>query len=400
MPAYSGKFQYTGENGEDLCQGPCQVAFDQDRCVVTPSSGAPLVFDLGDVDRATPAERDLHLALYTGRILTLNHFGGAFSNLSGELLAAWRDRTVRCLLLEDLEQVGRYQAAANRAPGEIRIYKSNVAFLPEAGTAIQWRFAEVDSILFEASTYSIVLTRGGDRLALSKLARKTDEVLAKLQETLTSLRKNAAAALHGVFPFLSPDQLARLSTAMPEGRSTPLAVLNEIHPKLADALIGRAVDEPLQAYFEALRSRATQEPLMAGFKFTRADEDETGAESSDPGGEKTPLFFWFFFPLPNQLAAWEATTGAGRATYFFRAPSPFPVSIASLTRGLASVNFRREPVYLPDESLERDPRFHRYAIGARKLPDLRSLRAAYVGRAIHSSLEEWRTQMDALLAGL
>jgi hypothetical protein len=399
MPAYSGRFQYTGETGESLLQGSCQVAFDQETCVVTPSSGAPLAFDLGDVDGATPGEWDIQLALYTGRTLTLKQFGAVFSNMSGDLLAAWRDRTVRCLLLEDLEEVGRYQGVANSAPGEIRIYRSNFAFLPEAGTPIQWRLAEVDSILFEAATYSIVLTRGSDRLVLSKLAKKTDEVLAKLQETLTSLRKNAAAALHNVFPFLSPDQLARLSIAMPEGSSTPLVGLNEIHPKLADALIGRAVDEPLQKYFDALRSRATQEPLMAGFKFARADEDDNATESSDPGEEKTPLFFWFFFALPNQLAAWEATTGTGRATYIFRAPSPFPASIASLTRGLALVNFRREPVYLPDESLDREPRFHGYAIGARKLPDLRRLRAAYVGRAVHSSPEEWQTRMDALLVG-
>ena len=402
MPAYSGEFQYTGETGDNLCQGSCQVAFDQDTCIVTPSSGAPLAFDLGDVDRTTPGERDLQLALYTGRTLTLSRFGGAFGSMSGELLAAWRDRTVRCLLLEDLEQVGRYPGAANQAPGEIRVYKGNVVFLPEAGTPFQWRLAEVDSVQFQASTYSIVLTRGNDGLVLSKLARKTDEVLAKLQEALTALRKNAAAALHDLFPFLSPDQLARLSAAMPEGRSTSLEVLNQIHPKLADALIVRAVDEPLQCYFDALRSRAAQEAPMAGFKFIRPneddDEDSKDTESSPAGNEKTPLFFWFFFSLPNQLAAWESATGSGRATYLFRAPSPFPASIASLTRGLASINFRREPVYLPDESLDREPRFHRYAIGARKLPDLRSLRAAYVGRAIHSSPHEWQAQVDALLA--
>jgi hypothetical protein len=50
-------------------------------------------------------------------------------------------------------------------------------------------------------------------------------------------------------------------------------------------------------------------------------------------------------------------------------------------------------VYLPDESLEQQPRFHRYAIGARKLADLRALRAAYVGRAIHSTVEEWATAL-------
>src|SRR5205809_176231 len=154
MPAYSGKFQYTDECGADLNQGPCQVSFDAETCVVTPSTGEPLAFDLGDVDHTTPREWNLGLTLHTGRTLTLSQFGAAFSNMSGELLAAWRDRTVQCLLLEDLEEMGRYQGVANGAPGEIRIFKSNLAFLPQAATPLQWRLAEVDSITFDDASYS------------------------------------------------------------------------------------------------------------------------------------------------------------------------------------------------------------------------------------------------------
>jgi hypothetical protein len=408
MPAYSGKFQYTDERGASLNQGPCQVSFDGETCVVTPSAGDPLAFDLGDVDQTTPGDWDLGLTLYTGRVLTLKQFGAAFSNMSGELLSAWRDRTVQCLLLEDLEEISRYQGVANGAPGEIRIFASNLAFLPQVGTPIQWRLAEVDSIVFDDASYSIVLSRGTERLVLSKLAKKTDEALAMLNETLSALREHAAAEIHGVFPFLSADQLARVLRVMPEGRSASLAALNAIHPKLGDALIAHAIDEPLKPYFDALRSRATQDPLMAGFKFispvahasacsidTRVDVSE---EQPEPGHPESPLFFWFFFPLPRNLVAWEATTGSGRATYFFRAETPTATAVDALTRGLALINFRREPVYLPDASLEEQPRYHRYAIGARKLPDLRRLRAAYAGRAIHSSFETWTSQVNTFLA--
>src|ERR1043166_8826475 len=219
MPAYSGKFQYTGEHGENLNQGPCQVSFDQEPCVVTPAGGTPLAFDLGDVDRTIPGEWDLHLALYTGRTLTLKQFGAAFTSMAGELLAAWRDRTVQCMLLEDLEETGRYQGAADGAPGEIRIFKSNLAFLPQAGMPVQWRLAEVESIAFDDAAYTIVLTRGEERLTLSKLGRKTDEVFGKLQDAHATLREHSATALHGLFPFLSADQLVQLQLIMPEGGS-------------------------------------------------------------------------------------------------------------------------------------------------------------------------------------
>jgi hypothetical protein len=387
------------------------VSWDRETCVVTPSGGIPLAFDLGDVDRTVPGEWDLQLALYTGRTLTLRQFGAAFNDMTRELIGAWRDRTVECLLLEDLEEAGRYTGTVNGGPVEIRIFRSNLAVLPQAELPFQWRLAEVDSIRFDDASYSIVLTSRGERLALSKFAKKTDEVFGKLRDAIDALRRHSAEALHAEFPFLNADALVRLQTAMPEGRSASLDALAGLHPKLPDALVARAVGERLRPYFNALRSRALKDPLMAGFKFIRPDEVEEdkdaavesgdSADSADgtEGEERQPLFFWFFFPLPKNVVAWEATTGTGRATYFFRSTPPVAAAIASLTCGLALVNFRREPVYLPDDSLEQQPRFHRYAIGARKLADLRSLRAAYLGRAIHSTPEQWNAQVDGILAG-
>ena len=402
MPAYSGKFQYLDEHGAVLSQGPCQFRFDAETGIVTPASGTPIAFDLGDVDRAVPGEWDFQLTLFTGRRLELRQFGAAFERMRDELLAAWRDRTVSCLLLEDLEEVARYTGTAAlsgpAAPAEIRLYQSNIAVLPLDGLPMQWRLAEVDAVSFDDATYSVTLQSGTERLVLAKLAKKTDEFRGNLDGVLDALRTHEAEALHATFPFLNPDQLQRVLQVMPEGRSAPLATLRAIHPKLPDALIAHAVDEKLRPYFDVLRARSVGDALMTGFKFIRSDEEAAEPADSTPepeaGKEEAhPLFFWFFFPLANGRVAWEATTGAGRATYFFNAVAPVEESVAHLTRGLALVNFRREPVYLSDESLEQQPKFRRYAIGCRKLPDLRTLRAAFRGRAIHTSLEAWTAQL-------
>jgi hypothetical protein len=182
---------------------------------------------------------------------------------------------------------------------------------------------------------------------------------------------------------------------MPEGRSCPETKLAAIHPNLPAAILEHAVDDSLRPYFDALRAQANG-PLHVGFKFTRANDAESEAEEAP--AEEQPLFFWYFFPLPKDLVAWEATTGSGRATYFFRAAAPVDAAIARLTRGLALINFRREPIYLPDASLDQQPRFHRYAIGARKLADLRALRSAFAGRAIHTSPEAHSTQVNTVLS--
>ena len=410
MPAYSGKFQYLDASDTASSQGPCQFRFDAETAILTPASGTPIAFDLGDVDRAVKRDWDFELALFTGRRILLRQFGAAFSTMSENLVAAWRDRTVRCLLLEDLEEVARYSATAglNRAPmpAEIRLYKSNIAVLPLDGPPTQWRLAEVDSVSFDEAAYSVTLESAGERLTIAKLAKKTDEFRGNLDGALGDLRTHEAEALHATFPFLDPDRLQQLLRAMPEGRSVALSALRAIHAKLPDALLAHAVDEPLRPYFEALRKRSGGDALMTGFKFIRPDE-ETPAEQSEPSEaeaqapgadaaeDEQALFFWFFFPLAGGRVAWEATTGSGRATYFFDAPPPVDQAITHLTRGLALVNFRREPVYLPDESLEQQQRFRRYAIACRKVPDLRTLRAAFRGRAIHTSLEAWTAQVEA-----
>jgi hypothetical protein len=389
MPVWSGKFQYRDAGGAVKIQGPCQFQIDDTTAIVTPSADTPIAFDLGDVDRLVPGEWELQLFLYDGHAVVLQQFGAAFSGMARELMAAWRDRTVACLLLEDLEEIGRYDGAANGAAAELRIFKSNLAVLPHAGSPLQWRLADVDAAGFDPGAYQMTLERGDERLILSKLGKKTDEAVGKLTGAMDALHTEAAHALHDVFPFLTAEALSRLQKVMSEGRSAALDELAAIDARVPDTLIGRAVDENLRPYFEGLRERAAG-PLFAGFKFLRAENEQSEEENG-------PLFFWFFIPMPGKLAAWEATTGSGRATYFFRTGDDLAGTVHRITRGLALINFRREPVYLPDSSLEQQPKFRRYAIGARRLPELRELRAAYAGRAIHSTFNEWLHKVNELL---
>ncbi len=406
MPDYSGKFQYCDANGAALAQGACRVGFDEDSFTATPASGAVITFDLGDVDVLAAGEWEARLSLYTGKQLVLGQFGAAFDRMTAELSAAWRDRTVKCLLLEDLREVARYNgtvavAQAAARPAEIRIYQSNLAVLPAAGAAFQWRLADIDSFAFDERTYTAVLESSGRRITFSKLAKKTDEFVQKLGVTLETMRKRSAGTLRKVFPFLDAERVQQLLRIMPEGRSVRVSSLAAVHPKLPAAVLA-GVEAAARPYFDALSSRAAKDSVMAGFKFVMSDGDasdeddeaeEGAALRASDGEQEQSVFWWFFFPLPNNLLAWEAGTGSGRATYFFRGSE---TSAADLTRGLALVNFRREPVYLPDESLERQPRYHRYAIGARKLPELRALRAGFAGRAVHSSIEEWTAQVRSI----
>jgi len=456
MPSFSGRFKYF-ETGEVLVEeGSCRLAFAEESLTLTPSTGAALACDLGDIDTFLPGDYELSLRLYTGRTIVLTHFAKDFQNLCHDLLEAWRTRLIQCLLLEDLEEIARFDGFAQHYAAEgafssraqIRLYKSNLAILPEGASGFSWRLADIDSIDFDESTYALDVRSGQDRLILTRLAKRTGEFIDRLQEAMTDLSERSVSTLHELFPFLTPDQIQRASELLREGHAAPISKLNSIHPKIEEALLENAVDKALRPYFDALKERVATERYFAGFKFIRleaGDEGwEGGHEESATDATETPVggpedecngpepevekdeekgeavLHWFFFPLrasgestPANIVAWEATSRSGRATYFFRllppaqaarlrdktqASSAVQEGIRLLNRAIVLLNFRRQPIYLPDDSLEMQPGLRRYAIASRKIPALRQLRASFLGRALHTSLEAWQKQTQTIIS--
>src|SRR6185436_3127641 len=96
--------------------------------------GGPRVFNIGNRNAVNAAEWEIRLPLYTCRLLVLRQLGHAYETLAHDLLEAYRDRAVQCLLLEDLEELERFPAtfevSARSGETELRLYKTNLAILP------------------------------------------------------------------------------------------------------------------------------------------------------------------------------------------------------------------------------------------------------------------------------
>ncbi len=455
MSESQGKFQYIAQGGTVAQEGTCRVRFDAQTLTLSPASGAALVFDLGDLDAVTAADWEIRLPLYTGRTIVLRQLGKAYDTFAHDLLEAYRNRTVQCLLLEDMGEIARFsgtfELSNSDSPGgapqaavtevgaaEIRLYKSNLAVLPLAAKSFQWRLADIDEVALDAAEYQVVLQAGNLSLKVTRLARRTEEFSTAVNEAVNALSAQTAEALHGMLPFLDPDQLQSCASLLREGRSAPLARLTVIHKQIPVALAANAVDKDLKPYYEQLLALAASGMGYAGFKLIRPEDrdgssgqDGAGAQDSDGEADSTgdapdadasapETLYWFLFPLATKAAgpvanvvAWEASSRTGRATYFFRLVDPAraaelsdPAKAASIVDSavrrlnlvLAMLNFRRRPIYLSDDELAMDPRFHRYAIAARRMPEVREVRATFLGRALHSSLEAWQAQVESILA--
>ncbi|HUA16283.1 MAG TPA: hypothetical protein VMG31_13385 [Verrucomicrobiae bacterium] len=436
-----GKFQYLAPGGAVAQEGPCRLQFDQQTLTLTPGTGAALAFDLGDLDAVIAADWELRLPLYTGRTLVLRQFGKAYDNFVNDLGDAYRNRAVQCMLLEDMGEVarftGNFDLSGSRAASgtaEIRLYKSNLAVLPAATRSFQWRLADIDQVQFDSSAYEVSLQSGGDRLKFTRLAKRTEELATKLRESMNALATQTTQTLHAILPFLDPDELQLCAGLLREGRSASMVKLAAIHKQIPAALAGNAIDKDLKPYHDKLAALSAPSAIYAGFKLIRPEADDNALVTPDEAGTQDDdsvnapdadlaapeTLYWFFFPLVrsgtsalSNVVAWEASSRSGRATYFFRLVDPsqaaqladvgravsvLDAAIRRLNSVLAMLNFRRLPIYLSDDELAMDPRFHRYAIAARRLPEVREARASFLGRALHSSLEAWQSQADSIIA--
>ena len=437
MPDFQGKFQYLSTGGVVAQEGSCRIHFDKQTLTLTPDTGAALAFDLGDIDAVTAADWEVRLPLYTGRVVVLRQLGKAYDSLVHDLTEAYRDRTIQCLLLEDMSEIARYPgnfelSGSSSASGaaEIRLYKSNLAVLPANAKSFQWRLTDIDDLRFDSQAYEGTLQCGANRLRFTRLAKRTEEFATKVHEAINALATQTAQALHGMLPFLDPDQLQSCSSLLREGRSASLAKLSAVHKQIPLSLAANAVDKDLKPYYDQLIARAAKGFEYAGFKLIRPEDSDAASSSAEESCEANDAdapdadvvapetLYWFLFPLVQpgtsklaNIVAWEASSRSGRATYFFRLIDPSRASelnsasaaavvdsaVRRLNTVLAMLNFRRRPIYLSDDELAIDPRFHRYAIAARRLPEVREVRASFLGRALHSSPEAWQSQVDSIL---
>lgn len=452
MDSFSGKFDYLDDKGAVIQAGACRLNIGETALRLIPEKGEPLALDFGDIDFFFAGDYELGLKLYTGRTISLHHFAKAFQDMCESFRNSFRDRLLRCLLLEDLEEIERYEGNVqlDSADGpfsgtaQIRLYRSNVAVLPERAPGMHWRLSDIDSIEFDTESYRLELRSGSERLIMSRLAKRTDEFRERLCSAMEGVSDRSAGILQEIFPFLSPDQFQSLAKLMKEGHSAPVSKMAAIHPQIMPVLMKNAVHESLRPYIDSLMGlKAAGCDFYTGFKMIRPGEDAEAADASDGGDEaaqaigpdpdeardsdegahgkddrQEQALHWFFFPLsskpgpaaPADVIAWEAASHTGRATYFFRVrPAETGAggdavdraverTVERLGRALVMINFRREPVYLPDDSLLSQARYRHYAIAARRLSVLRDLRALYIGRAVHTTADAWRRQADSILA--
>jgi hypothetical protein len=411
------KFSIADPGGKVMMEGDGNGTIGAETLIISPKGGEPRSFSLRDIASIAEPEYRVRIVLANGDQLFLFNLGYKYEDFVRNLVQARNDLSLKDLLMEEklrkqgikadfafIDARGQYQA---RGKCEVRLYETAMVIMPERSDLIRIPFSELLTCTVE-SFKVIALLESGNKIEFSRLGKELDPFQREVVGSITELSVKVQDMLKDVYPEADPNAVLKASQLMKEGRAATRSDLEGACPGLWSRLEMKIAGLGIGEEYAFLASKSNVAGIRIGMKRTLA-------------GETKREYIWFLAPIFSKDAskggnaiAFEATSGEdeGRATYFFRIIGRKEYSqtvdlsamnviaetaLMEIAKGLLAINFRREPIYLPDESLYSSEYTH-YRYSIMRIPELRLLRERFIGRVVHSSIEQWKLDVDELLA--
>jgi hypothetical protein len=393
-------------------EGKGQITKEQ--LLILPKFSAPLPFPLRGILSHDAKDYRITIALPDGQ-LALWGLGLSFEDFIRNLVGQRNQLILKDMLMEEKlnKPVARGAFAFSTQSGdaaqagdcELRLYETALVIMPDRSDLIRIPYSDIESAVPENYRLTIS-TEYGERVTLSQFGRLFDPFTKGLSEANAELQKKVLDTLKGLLPSADAAQLRTLAGLMKEGRAAGRSAIEAVSPSAWAQLEKEIAAVGISREYEFLRD------------LTRGDQAWIGVKRGLMG-DMTGQYIWFLIPIigkdpaaPGNAIAMEASSkeGTSRATYFFRiarrkeyrAKSADELGqdcerlIKTINRALIEINFRREPIYLPEEKL-LEPAYQRYLFSISRLPSLRTLRSLFIGRVAHSTPEQWERDVVSLL---
>ena len=407
------------ESGKEVTTGECKGTIDEEYLTVFPKFGNILTFHLRDINEIETENYRIILPMTSKEKLILFNLGYYFEDFLRILTNLRNEVNIKDLLMNetvkksdvDMEFVYYDETGNERQKdvGKIRLYETGLVVIPQRGEVLRVPYSDVANVSEENHSVKIS-TEFGEQLLFSKLGSEFDPLLKAFSDAYNALQNKAASWLTELYPGIDAVSLRRIASLMKEGKAARRVDIELINPRVWNALEKKITDAGLNESYTFLKDLARQERISIGFKRGLM-------------GDLTGEYIWFLMPIYSidekdygNAVTMEATgsTGEenlGKATYFFRLVSrrdypnyttPEKLNeetdrfIKRINRCMLDINFRREPIYLPDERIE-EPAYFKYKIATQRIPSLKLLRSLYIGRVIHASPEQWKNDVMDLL---
>jgi len=407
------------ENGKQTAAGDCKGTINKEYLTVYPKFGDILPFHLRDINLIETENYRITLSMSSREELILSNLGYCFEDFQRVLSDLRNEVIIKDLLMNETvrkpdvnmeftctDEEGKEK---QRGPGKIRLYETGLVIIPQKGEVQRVPYSDIISVSEENYTIKVG-TEQEEQFLFQKMGSEFDPFLKQLSDIYNELQTEAVSSLKTLYPAIDSVSLRKVAAIMREGRAAKRADIEAINPRLWRELEKKITSAGLNDSYTFLKELGRQEKIAIGFKRGLM-------------GDLTGEYIWFLIPIYGTVekgygnaVAMEATEASGeesteKATYFFRIVSrkDYPTFktpeqldsevdklIRTINRCMLDINFRREPIYLPDERLD-DADYVKYRVALRRIPSVQLLRNLYVGRVIHASLEQWKNDVKDLL---
>lgn len=419
------------ESGKELAKGEAEVKLENERLIVLPKFGETTYLSLIDILEVVSEDYEVALGLSSRERISITDLGYKFTDFITSLSNFRNEMILKYLLMnESIKKAGvsgdltiADPAAVERQLGicELRLYETSIVFIPSKADPIRIRYSDIAKS--EAVDYRLAITtEDGWVYIVSKMGKEFDSTARDLSSAMNALTVQSQSMIKDLVPTADPSVVRTLSRLMKDGKAARKSDIESISQDVWAALEKKLEDTPIWSAYEYLKSISRQEKIAAGIKRGLM-------------GDLTGNYIWVLFPLYGKDSAngnavaleaarvssdpiegdsasgAEIEPGGGNATYFFRISSRKDYAgtnvgeldpkvdgiISKINRLMLDINFRREPILLSDDQL-REPKHAKYRYAAQKLASLRDIRLLFIGRVIHSSFDQWKSDVTDLLA--
>ena len=427
-------------------EGEAKAILDEQYVTLVVGFGEPMLFSYTDIVGISEQEYRIKLFLTSKETLDLSGLGYQYEDFLFELFRLRNEILLKYMLMEEslikagfnaqfssFDSKGQINQSGNC---ELRLYETALLILPQKIEPIRVPYCYVSQT--SKIEYKLVLTTEfGERFEFSKLGDKFDAFGKSLSEALNKMMLRSQTVIKEMIPETDPLKTHKLAALMKDGRAAKRKDIDALSTDFWRRLTKRIGEAGLDQEYGFLDAMALKDQECVGVKRGLM-------------GDLTGDYIWLLFPfhssgsnrLLNAVALEAFSTSAndeqkpeaqpektdtteasneedteekgsiasGKATYFFRILSRQAYAqandeelkieldnfISNINRCMIDINFRREPIYLSDDSLD-SPKYNQYRFAVAKIPSLRVLRNLFIGRVIHSSYDQWKTDTTDLL---
>lgn len=421
-------------------EGETKTKLDEKYLTIEPVFGEPLLFSYADITSIHDHDYSVDITFTSNEKLTINRLGYKYEDFLFQLFKARNELLLKYLLMqESLIQSGfEAQYTSIAADGqtqngkcELRLYETAMLILPQKAIPIRLPYCYISQI--NKGDYRLtIIDESQQEIEVSQLGGNFDPFVKSLSDAYNKMMTRSQETIKELIPEADPVTLRKIASLMKDGRAAKRKDLEDLSKTFWHRLAKKIDEAAFKAEYDFLDSSSISAQEYVGLKRGLM-------------GDLTGSYTWMLFPLrdpssgrlsntlameafnnqdssqqknPEQPSNEEESesnetagpNGAG-ATYFFRFMERKEYAKASeeelfgrladfiklLNRAIIDINFRREPIYLSNEQLE-STKYTQYRFAIESIPSLKLLRSQFIGRVIHSSLEQWKSDISNIVA--